>query len=926
MFFCSVVLVALCAETTSIAIAQTGVANGSIRGVVRDPSGAVVAKVEVQARNLDTGFERMAQSNELGEFELPLLPLGNYAVEATVTGFAKFQQSPIGVELDKASVVDISLRVSGTEEVVSVEADASMLTSNTFDIGGILNQRSMENMPVTSRNSFNLALLAPGFNGRRDDEFGNPTFAFGGMQRRGFLVDGIDNTQRGGPGRLGIFSPESLQEVKVIHNAMAAEYGRTVGGMINMVTRGGSNDFHGSILVLERRPGLIARPSLSSTKPFQQWATYTGTAAGPIRRDKAFYFVSGEYEPLDAPRAITITDANARALNIPASDLGSAPFRQRFQTYLGRFDLQLDPRNSVYLRYSLFRTPSKFNTSGGLMPKSASNNFNDKNQTFASQWTTILSGMTVNEFRFGGLQRKFSRPPVSGTVGPVTTITGVATIGSNDSANQKYTETQFQFIDNLSHRIDRHEFKMGTDIATIGVDSGDRLALTFQFANLQQYLNTLAGVIDPATGRPANFTQLTQEFGDNTAHHRTNSYNFFVQDDFRMSHDLTLSYGLRYEYLGYPSLSSSAPLRESQSIPNDGKDFAPRLGFAWQPFQNTVFRGGYGLFYDTTNLRLISQVMRQNGVQVRRYVISGSSASAPQYPAAMPAELPSFAVKPSVTNFSGDYRSMYMHQANIQAEQEVGRNVSVNVGVQYYGGRRAPILIDTNLSGPIRFLADGRPVFNPAARPNANFNQIFQLKSVANSTYYGGFLAINKRFASGFQLTSSYTLGYAFNVNDSVGDAGSNVTDSTDVRRDYGPSSSDQRHRFVFQGVWQPYGFMIAPNFTWTSSFPVTAVQGSDLNGDQVNNDRPLFRGRNDTKGYGFRELNLRISRRFALQERVNLEVIAEAENLLNTTNAACSTAGCSGAVVTRFDAPDFLRITAAVNSRQIQLGGRIRF
>src|SRR5262249_42833557 len=180
---------------------------------------------------------------------------------------------------------------------------------------------------------------------------------------------------------------------------------------------------------------------------------------------------------------------------------------------------------------------------------------------------------------------------------------------------------------------------------------------------------------------------------------------------------------LRYEYLAYPALPSEAPLPNSRSIPNDGNNFAPRLGFVWQPLAGTVVRGGYGLFYDTTNLRLISQAIRQNGARVRRYVIRGSSPSAPQYPSAMPAELASFAVRPSVTNFAADFRSMYMHQSNIQLEQELNRNLSATVGVQYYGGRREPLLIDANLGAPIRVLDDGRPGFSSANRPNTNFNQ-----------------------------------------------------------------------------------------------------------------------------------------------------------------------------------------------------------
>lgn len=119
---------------------------------------------------------------------------------------------------------------------------------------------------------------------------------------------------------------------------------------------------------------------------------------------------------------------------------------------------------------------------------------------------------------------------------------------------------------------------------------------------------------------------------------------------------------------------------------------------------------------------------------------------------------------------------------------------------------------------------------------------------------------------------------------------------------------------------------MVAPNITVTSSFPVTVVQGTDLNGDSVNNDRPLFRGRNDTPGYGLKEVNLRISRTFPVREHLRLEVIAEAENLFNTTNASCTTGGCSGAVVSTFNATDFRRITSTFNSRQIQLGGRLRF
>jgi len=367
----------------------------------------------VTARNVETGFERATTSGTQGEFEVPLLPPGRYEVAVTANGFAEFRQTGVNVRLAKASTLDVTLAVASTQESVTVKADASILTISSTDVSGTMDSNAMENMPLTTRNTFNLALFGPGFNGRRDDEFGNPTFAFGGMQRKAFLIDGIDNSQRGGPGRLGIFAPETVEEVRVIANSMDAEYGRTVGGMISMITRSGSNDLHGEGLVLLRRPGFVARPSLAATKAFEQWATYSGNIGGPAIKNKFWYYASGEYEPYDYPRAVSITPANAVALKLLTSDLGSSPFKQRFQTFLGRVDYQINDRNSVYLRYNSYWDPSKYNTSGGLEVTSADNNFDDRNQTWASQWTSILTPELINEFRFGSLEREFFRPPVS---------------------------------------------------------------------------------------------------------------------------------------------------------------------------------------------------------------------------------------------------------------------------------------------------------------------------------------------------------------------------------------------------------------------------------------------------------------------------------------------------------------------------------
>ena len=667
----------------SHAMAQTSDVTSSITGVVHDVSGAAVSGASVKAIARDTGFVRTVQTREDGGFTVPLLTVGVYDMTVDAATFQRFQQNGIDVRLGYAAPVSVTLQTGSETQTVTVEANSSILNADTFDISDGLNQRSLENMPITSRNTFNLALLVPGLNGTRDDEFGNPTFAFGGLQRKAFLIDGIDNTQRGGPGRLGIISPEDVKEIRVVAGAMDAQYGRTVGGIINFITRGGTNETHGEGLVLERRPGFISKPSLTQgAKPFQQWATFSVNVGGPILHDRLFYFISGEYEPEDGARPITITPANAAALGLAASELGNAPFKQRFQSYLVRFDYQANPNNDFYVRGSAYQTPSQFNTSGGLQTISSSNNFNDKDQTAAVQWSCIVSPKALNELRTGFLRRIFDRPPVSGTLGPTIAISGVATLSSNTSAGQRYEEDQYNAIDDFSYSVGPHQVRLGTDIDTINVLSQDRLPFQYTFANLALYLNTIHGVINPATQKPYNYTSFTESFGNNIANHRTTPINFYLQDHWRVSDTLSLDYGLRWEYRIFPDLNQNAPLAISRTLPNDYHDFAPRLGFTYRPFPNTVLRGGFGINYDTLNLRLISLVDRSNGQQVQTYTVNGTAAGAPQYPGAFTGPVSQFAVKTTVYGFDPRFRTQYADQMNVGLEQQVGTNYSIAAGAQ----------------------------------------------------------------------------------------------------------------------------------------------------------------------------------------------------------------------------------------------------
>jgi hypothetical protein len=943
------VSLAVCA---AMAYAQSNASDAALEGYVRDPTGAAISAAKVSVRNVETNIVHDMLSAEDGYYRFPLLRVGTYQVTAAASGFKEFDQTGVSLAVGQKARIDIAMQLGAATETVNVTADVPIAETGQATVGAVLSQKEVEDLPIASRNVYNYFLLAPGVQGLASNTFGTTQFTFGGTERTSWNLDGLDNTQRGGSRqiRMVITTPEAVEQVQVLSNGYSAEFGRAGGGQVNLLLKSGTNQLHGSGLFLYRFADLQARPSLAAVNPSRTWHDEAFTLGGPIRKDKLFFFGQFENNPYTLPNPITITPANAAALNLPAHDIGNAPYGETYRTDVAKVDYKINDRNSGYLRYSRFTNHQPGNASG-LTITDRGNNFDDHMNGGGAQLATVLRPNLLNELRAGGISRTQQNEPIGppDPNGAYINITGVANIGYDPLAKTYSTETSFQVVDNLTWINGRSTWKAGVDYQHTQFEILKAQNRSFTYGGLgaangrpavsalQQYLNTVAGVIDPATGNPFTYTQF-QEDGGNP--HLTTAFqfvNFFLQDEFRVTPRFTLNLGVRYEATVFPQLDPQAPFPLSRNIDGDYKDWAPRFGFTWSPFADskTVFRGAYGIYYDVPGLSTFYTAAQVNGHRFLSYQIAGTDPQAPVFPNVPQLTGSSFVVPPNINAFGPGYHTPYQHQANFQMQRELASDLSMTVGYNFAALRHGLYSDNINLGAPVSYLADGRPLYGGAGRRvYPSFNQINLIVSGANTNYNALFVNIAKRFSKGVEFAVNYTWSHALGNN--LGEGGA-PEDPSNLQRDYGNLGNDARHTLMLQGLYAPHaslaamrwinGFELSTIFAYNTGFPINVTSGVDLNNDGTLNDRPLFRGYDDVTGPSMRQLDARLIRVFPIRERYRITAIVETENLLNSTNAACSTAaGCTGAVISTATAADFGRITSARTARNVQMGLKFNF
>jgi hypothetical protein len=913
--------------------AQQGVSSSTLGGRVEDVGGAAVGGASVFVTNIDTGQNLTAASDGEGRYRFAYLPVGPYRLRAEHIGFAPFSKEFV-LTLGQAADLTVRLSVAGLDERVEVGDAVGALEASRAQLSETILPREVNDLPLNGRNYLDLALLVPGAsrtNTGSAQRFAETSavagtgLSFAGQRNlnNGFVVDGLSSNDDAANLAGASFSQEVVREFQVITSGGIAEFGRASAGVVNVVTKSGTNEFRGRGYGFLRNRRLDARGPLAPHKdPFTQ-AQYGATYGGPLRRDRTFFFSNFEQTRLHNAAVVTINPGAAEAINLrldaagyggPRLSTGVVPAGLDSTNFLLRFDHRLGQSSQLAARYNFYDINAlSARNIGGLNAASRGTGLENQDQTLALSLVTTLGQGALSETRIQFTRSRLAAP-VNDEAGPAVNISGVASFGVATFSPTARDADVFEALSSLTAQSGAHSFKFGVDYLHNG--------LSIEFPGATRGVYTFTSLTNFLAGSYGSFQQA---FGEPSQTISNPNVGLFAQDEWRPRSDLTLNYGLRYDAQMLPH-----PVR------TDANNFAPRLGVAYAPDflgrgRQTVVRAGFGVYFDRVPLRAVSNALQRDGSKYLVVQLAPPDADAPRFPDILSAPPSTLTTRPNVTRIDPRIRSGHSEQANIQLERALPGG-SLSVGYVHLRGLR--LILSRNVNAPKLTAAEARRLgVANLGRPDPAWGNVGRYESSGDSYYDGMFVSFNVRAAGWGGLRVSYTLSKAI---DTAGNFFFNSPqDSSNLRDERGLSDNDQRHRLTLSGTLEAprsgaprllralAGFQLGYIFTCASATPFNVLTGNDRNGDTNFNDRPAGVGRNTGRGFGFASLDLRLGRRFRLTERAELETMVEGFNLLNRANyqAPNNVYGTGAAPLPSFGLP-----TAAADPRQVQLGLRLTF
>ncbi len=1045
-----VVTFVICLLLTGLALAQGTGASGALRGTITDPSGAAVPKATITVTQPDKGIHRTATIGDSGQYSVLNLPPDTYSVTAEMAGFQTVTYKNVVVNVGQQLVLDIKLALATVKNEVNVTSEVPLVEVAKTSQSDTLTQTQIDNLPINKRDYLTFTQLTPGVSDSthlvdnqdfRVKQTPQSNISIYGSNGRGnsITVDGGEFNDDAGGVRVTV-SQDAVQEFQVNRSNYAPELGSASGASINIVTRSGTNNVHGTVFGFFRNDALDANNPFSlgsalpvtdlnpaadpnfyksTSKPLdanvsrQQFGTSIGF---PLVKDKTFMFLS--YEGLrrqEQHATVLLTDSsifaptagqnsiitgltalgstsvpcltgapalpaatcaailnNILSVNPAASPLskylvdqfernsGLFPFGQISHLGSARIDHRFSEKDNMFLRFNAGRDNNTDPNLTALTAFSRGETLDFLDVTGTGSWFHILDANRQNELRF---QASYSHTDVTTNDpgGPGLEILGFGSFNRDIFLPDFTRMEREELADNFTWVKGRHTMKMGAYLLLRGdrSESHTFMAGRFVFGTLPGGILSPCLQVPAACGLTANPTGLDalqsadlglplfyqQGFGNPTVE-STNPYVAgYFQDTFQARRNLSLTFGLRYEFDGRNAPLNTYPL-----------NFAPRASFAWAPFndQKTVVRGGYGVFYSpvyyqidyvvkalgmVNGFRQIPQVFVPltglpgnpgvNSAAIFQTMFAlgniGCGNPAPNEACITPADLAPFGINPSQTGplppfsvlFSGDpnFRDPYTQQFDLGIDHQFSGNLAVSLSYIHALTVHLPQARDLNLlpTTPVttNFQNTGANVQNWNSPQcsllvgNPCFGSVLLLQnnaylSAAAATYDGGLLEVKYRPTQSLNVMFNYTYSKA-------------IDNATDYNSDFAPfnevslagernvSPFDQRHKVVATAVWEPdyhyaknadwahkiFGdWSLAPIFRYNSGHPYNVLAGFDVNGDRhYTNDRVPTLSRDAGLGPDFFSWDMRLAKRIKMTERTNFQFTAEAFNLMNRTN-----------------------------------------
>jgi Carboxypeptidase regulatory-like domain/TonB dependent receptor len=822
--------------------------TATILGVVTDSTGAAIPDASVQVKNVGTGQTQSSTSDAQGRYRVADLGVGDYEVQASKNGFSTLLHKGITLTVGSQNVVDFSLAVGQTQQTVTVEGAVTQVETTNATVGALVNQAQMRELPLNGRNFEQLIQLAPGVQNyyagtsglnMREGKDSAISVAGGRPEGTAFLMDdqNLQTFYNRGLGSItgSSLGVESIGEFQTLTNTYGAQFGGN-GAVMNAVTKSGTNSIHGSAYEFLRNSALDAREFTDpSNIPAYRRNQFGGTVAGPVKKDKAFFFfnyegvrlVQGFSQSPTVPiaRASTATDPKtAAAINAvlalypvptfninPAAGTGQATVVRNNTAhenyYLGRVDYNFSEKDSVFGRYFIDLQNAVYPFTGGnvgLWPEID----NGANQFFNLEERHIISPTLINVAR-----ASFSRTNVSGVAGAThdalqlfpgvgrgdatIAVTGLTTIGSAASAPSPSGQVQNRYSegDDLAWTHGSHSVRFGASIdrvqsATLWTFQGQS---SWTFGSIPLFLAGTARTVTGVTAAPSN--NPIRDF-------RELDYAFYAQDDWKISSRLTMNIGLRYQpasnpvethnnlntIVNYLTDTAFTKVPNVMSTNPSMKNFDPRIGIAFDPFNDhkTSIRGGFGIFHEVlyAGVWSIGFINSPPWNILTQASPSGQNTVPFQNPSILGGSPPLTSGAPPLPSISTGYayqlnRTPYMIQYNLNVQRELMAGTVLSVG---YVGSHGVNLISGQEQNPVPYSIDAAGVYHFAPttvgsqRINPNLAGFSLGVNGTNSRYNSLQASLNRRMTHNLQAQVSYTYSKCMTTGDAtLGSLAANV-------------------------------------------------------------------------------------------------------------------------------------------------------